>query len=434
MKYNELLQLKEFFRAFKKLDFARRIDDNVLELSFDKNTFIFDLHRSQSAIYTAKLQAKSYNAPFDFMLKKHLSNAFVLDVKVPENNRILCFSFQAQRAYKSYTSKLYFEFTGKNTNAILTDENEIIIEALRHIEKSYRIIKPNSPLEPLKPFTAQKQGECIQDFTMYFHNVFEMLHTTRLEQKRKSKLNEIQKKKENLQRLLHTLENESALLEKAQNYTYKADILFANLTQIKEYERTFCLQDFKGKQVHFELSTNAKESANEYYKKAKKLKQKAKNLILQKQNIQEKLDFKCELIKLIQKAKSEFELESILPKKKKEEKKHENEKGVAKFYYNEFKICVGKNEKANEFLLKSTKKDDLWLHIRGLSGAHVFIISNKQKISEEVIQFAAKICVSFSKVKKGSYWVDYTFRNCLKVKEKAFVEYKDFKSVKIAKD
>ncbi|MCX2683510.1 NFACT RNA binding domain-containing protein [Campylobacter sp. MIT 21-1685] len=438
MKYNELLQLKEFFCGFKKLDFARRIDDNILELSFDRHKFLFDLNRRQSTIYTADLEFKNYNAPFDFMLKKYLNNVFVRNVLVPHNNRILCFHFEIQKAYKSYTSKLYFEFTGRNTNAILTDENETIIEALRHIEKSYRIIKPKRTLVALEPFNVEKQGLEIKDFKAYFQNNFKLVYTKRLEQKRTNKLAELQKRKDKLQKVLTTLEDESTLLQKAHDLQNRADVLFAHLHQIKSYERKFNIRDFQGKEMHFDLDLSPKESANQYYKQAKKFKQKAKNLLLQRQNLQEKLDFEFKLTQLIQKAQSEFELESILPKKKREEKKENNgfanEKAIAKFYYNEFKICVGKNEKANEFLLKNAKKNDMWLHIRGLSSSHVIIISNKQKISQEVLQFAAKLCVNFSKVKKGLYWVDYTLRNCVKVKEKAFVEYKDFKSIKVEKD
>ncbi|ENA0048811.1 hypothetical protein ABFH72_001746, partial [Campylobacter jejuni] len=54
MKYTELLQLQTFFSQFKKIDFIKRINDNILELSFDRERFIFDLTRAMSAIYTAK--------------------------------------------------------------------------------------------------------------------------------------------------------------------------------------------------------------------------------------------------------------------------------------------------------------------------------------------------------------------------------------------
>ncbi|HED9830395.1 TPA: NFACT family protein [Campylobacter jejuni] len=435
MKYTELLQLQTFFSQFKKIDFIKRINDNILELSFDRKRFIFDLTRAMSAIYTAKFNAKNYNAPFDFMLKKYFSNAFIKEVKVLEGNRILCFSVKANKAYKSYESKIYFEFTGKNTNVILTDKKNLIIEALRHIDKSYRVVKPNVILEPLKPYKMDENFEEIKDFADYFSRKFTSIYESKIKQIKNLKLAQVDKKIQNLQELFSSLDEENSLLLKALEYRKRADVLFANLSILKEYEREFELDDFEGKKVKFKLDLSPKESANLFYKNAKKLEQKARNLNLQRENLKEKLDFAYGLKEMLSKAKNEFELEILLPKKstkKNQENKQDN--GIANFYFNEFKICVGKNEKGNENLLKSAKKDDLWLHVRDIPSSHVLIISNKQKISEEVIEFSARLCVNFSGLKKGSYWVDYALKNFVKVQQKAFVKYTNFKSINITKD
>ncbi len=435
MKYTELMQLQKFFSQFKKIDFIKRVNDNILELSFDKQRFIFDLTRGMSAIYTAKLMSKNYNAPFDFMLKKYFNSAFIKEVKLLQGNRILCFSVKVDKAYKSYESKIYFEFTGKNTNVIITDEKDLIIEALRHIDKSYRIVKPNVVLEALKPYKMDENFEEIKNFNDYFVQKFEILHANKIKQIQALKLAQIDKKIENLKELFLTLDKEEVLLDQALNLRKQADILFANLSILKEYEREFELDDFEGKRVKFKLDLSPKESANLFYKNAKKLEQKARNLNLQRENLKEKLDFAYSLKEMLNKAKNEFELEILLPKKstkKNQENKQDN--GIANFYFNEFKICVGKNEKGNENLLKSAKKDDLWLHVRDIPSSHVLIISNKQKISEEVIEFSARLCVNFSGLKKGSYWVDYTLKNFVKVQQKAFVNYTNFKSINIAKD
>ncbi|MCW1684877.1 hypothetical protein OLT32_02985, partial [Campylobacter jejuni] len=58
MKYTELLQLQTFFSQFKKIDFIKRINDNILELSFDRERFIFDLTRAMSAILQLNFNAK----------------------------------------------------------------------------------------------------------------------------------------------------------------------------------------------------------------------------------------------------------------------------------------------------------------------------------------------------------------------------------------
>ncbi|EAI0653434.1 DUF814 domain-containing protein, partial [Campylobacter coli] len=317
----------------------------------------------------------------------------------------------------------------------ITDEKDLIIEALRHIDKSYRIVKPNVVLEALKPYKMDENFEEIKNFNDYFSQKFEILHANKIKQFQALKLAQIDKKIENLKELFLTLDKEEVLLDQALNLRKQADILFANLSILKEYEREFELDDFEEKRVKFKLDLSPKESANLFYKNAKKLEQKARNLNLQRENLKEKLDFAYSLKEMLNKAKNEFELEILLPKKstkKNQENKQDN--GIANFYFNEFKICVGKNEKGNENLLKSAKKDDLWLHVRDIPSSHVLIISNKQKISEEVIEFSARLCVNFSGLKKGSYWVDYTLKNFVKVQQKAFVNYTNFKSINIAKD
>lgn len=436
MKYNELLQIRTFFSTFKKIDFIKRIDDNVLQISLDRQSFIFDLNRNQSSIYTAKLQGKDYNAPFDFMLRKYFNNAFLKKVVVPENNRILRFFASVAKAYKNYESVIDFEFTGKNTNVIITDSKGIIIEALRHMDKNYRIIKPHQSLIALKPYKMDESFEEISDFRAYFEKKFQMLYNKKLQDYKRLKLSQIHKKNQKLQILLCDLENEKNLLLNAQNLSQKADILFANLSRLRDYEREFKLESFDGEELEFKLTLSPKQSANEFYKQAKKLKQRAKNVHIQRQNLQEKLEFYRRLEKLLEESKSVFELEVLFPKKDKNYLKRngEGDLGIENFYFKDFKISVGKNQRANENLLKLAKKNDIWLHVKEFPSAHTLICSNKQNISEEVIEFAAKLCVNFSDLKQGSYLVDYTTRNFVKVKQKAFVEYTNFKSIRISKD
>ncbi|EGK8071206.1 hypothetical protein IO364_000673 [Campylobacter upsaliensis] len=436
MKYTELVQICDFLKQYKRLDFIKRIDDNVLNLSFDGQNYIFDLSKNESGIYMANLKMKTYNAPFDFALKKYFSHAFIKEVKVLENNRVLSLKTELKKAYKSYENVIYFEFTGKNTNAVITDSKGLILEALRHIDKSYRQVKPNLMLLDLKPFKMDTNFVKIDDFKAYFEEKFHALYSKKFLQIQGAKLILLQGKIEKLKNYLNALESEEDLFLKAMKLSQKADILFANLSFLKEYEGKFTLLDFEGKEVEFVLENSPKMSANVFYKNAKKLKQKAKNICLQRENLKEKLEFLSALKNLVQNCQSLFELEILLPKKSKKElvKKDENELGIASFYYKEFKICVGKNERGNIYLLKNTKKNDMWLHIKDVPSSHTFIIHNKQNISQEVLEFAAKLCVSFSKLNPGSVLVDYTTRNFVKVREKAFVNYTNYKTLSVLKE
>ncbi|RKO64070.1 hypothetical protein CKA54_07350 [Campylobacter sp. P255] len=434
MKYTDLIQIKDYFQQFQRVNYLKRLDDNILELSLDHRVFIIDLSRGKSGIYQDKIQAKTYNAPFDFMLKKYFSNAKILNLKVLENNRILLFEVLSEKSYKAYGARIYFEFTGKNTNAIITDTSDVIIEALRHIDKSYRIVKIGEKLQPLKAYEIKEEMIKINDFASYFQELAKQLQQNRLKDIKENKLLNIDKKILNLKESIENLEQEDTLLEKAQNLSQKADVLFANLNSLKDYQRDFTLHGFNAEELVFKLEDTPKNSANEFYKIAKKLKQKAKNINIEREILSEKLDFLINLKDLIVKSTSLRELEVLMPKKTKKTKKEELNAGVSSFYFDEFKISVGRNEKANEYLLKMAKKDDVWFHVKDYPSAHVIITSNKLKISQLVLEFAAKLCVEFSKLSPGVYLVDYTSKNFVKMREKAFVNYTNYKTISILKE
>lgn len=434
MKYTDLIQIKDYFQQFQRVNYLKRLDDNILELSLDHRVFIVDLSRGKSGIYQDKIQAKTYNAPFDFMLKKYFSNAKILNLKVLENNRILLFEVLSEKSYKAYGARIYFEFTGKNTNAIITDTSDVIIEALRHIDKSYRIVKIGEKLQPLKAYEIKEEMIKINDFASYFQELAKQLQQNRLKDIKENKLLNIDKKILNLKESIENLEQEDTLLEKAQNLSQKADVLFANLNSLKDYQRDFTLYGFNAEELVFKLEDTPKNSANEFYKIAKKLKQKAKNINIEREILSEKLDFLINLKDLIVKSTSLRELEVLMPKKTKKTKKEELNAGVSSFYFDEFKISVGRNEKANEYLLKMAKKDDVWFHVKDYPSAHVIITSNKLKISQLVLEFAAKLCVEFSKLSPGVYLVDYTSKNFVKMREKAFVNYTNYKTISILKE
>ena len=368
------------------------------------------------------------------MLKKHFSSVNIKDIYVPKNNRILIFKISASKAYKSFELKIYFEFTGRNTNVIMVDENDIVLCALRYVDKSYRVVKTGLKLEPLKEIEIKEKSEEITNFDEYFKSSFENLTKQELLNTKKIKLAKLDKKIKALNTIMQGLEQENELLKRADEHSKRADLLFCNLHEIQNFQRKFSLKDFEGNEVHFELSKNAKESANDFYKLAKKLKQKAKNIHLQRQNLQDKLENLQELQKLIKLAKSKVELEILLPNKEKIDKQNEDRPSVLNFYFNNFKISAGKNERANEYLLKEAKKDDLWFHIKDFPSSHVFIRSNKEKINYDVIEFAANLCVNLSNLQAGSYLVDYTQRKFVKIQQKAFVQYTNYKSLKIAKE
>jgi predicted ribosome quality control (RQC) complex YloA/Tae2 family protein len=77
-------------------------------------------------------------------------------------------------------------------------------------------------------------------------------------------------------------------------------------------------------------------------------------------------------------------------------------------------VLYGENSDANDYLtLRVAKSNDLWLHVRGNTSAHVIIRTDNQpdRIQRDQLEFAAKIAVQNSPLKHSGYVaVDYTLK------------------------
>ena len=128
MKLYELKAIAKRLNEFSFITRARRIEDNTLELVFDKSdSYFFNMTRGHSFVYKAPSQRpiQSYNAPFDTLLHTLLSASKIISVDVPNDDRILRLTLAPKSSYKDKIICLQLEFTGKNTNAILIDDNEV---------------------------------------------------------------------------------------------------------------------------------------------------------------------------------------------------------------------------------------------------------------------------------------------------------------------
>ena len=437
MKYANLKQIQSFLGKFKKITAIRRAGDMAIFIEFDGELgLFFDLSKADSAIYANPdfLNVKEYKAPFDVALKKRFWGAKILNLSVPEGNRILKLECEFQGSYKSLASSLFLEFTGRFTNAIITDEKGVIVEALRHIDNNFRVIKPGRELLELPPATIkERQTPPITDFARYFSEEFERVNNAKLENLRAVKSAAIERKMQNLSEILSGLENEADLNAQSEILSKNAGLILSNLHALRDYEREVTLNDFERGEVRLVLDDSPKIAANAMFAKAKRLKQKAAGLIIERQNLTEKLEFLSNLQTLVNEAKSAEELEILAPKKARAVKQKEQNQNVEDFYVEGYKISIGRNEKGNVWLLKNSKKDDIWMHLKDLPSAHVIIKTAKSAPSEEILRFAAKICVNFSVKGGGTYEVDFTKRNNVKITSGANVNYINFKTILVTK-
>ncbi len=439
MKHYELTQLAQYLQKFSKILMARRVDDNIIELGFDKNfTLYVDLGKGNSGCFVTDefMREKNYNAPFDVLLYKNVARSDILDIFVEKQNRILKIKVNSNSKYKSTTCILQLEFTGKNTNAIILNEQNIVLEALRHIDAqtSFRQVCVGCELIALPPMSFNENSENL-DILAHLKQVFIKKQQNKLEILKHSKQKAILKKIQILQEQLEQIPDKNELLAQGKNLSEQGTLVLANLDKIAPYVKQITLQNFDGesKNIHFPKEAKSPtHGANMLFNMSKKLKQKAKFAYKQKDNLTQKINFYKSLLELIQNAKTSHEVQILMPKKQQKNKKSIHE-DFESFFFEDFKIMVGRNEKSNAKLLKTANKNDIWLHIQKTPSAHVIIRTNKQNVPEKVLMFAGKLCVNFSGVSKGSYLLDYTKFKFVRIDKGANVFYTDFKSIRIDK-
>src|SRR5439155_26812188 len=77
-----------------------------------------------------------------------------------------------------------------------------------------------------------------------------------------------------------------------------------------------------------------------------------------------------------------------------------------------FEVLVGRSGRGNDALLgPESHPDDVWLHARGVPGAHVLVRSRGQPVPEPVLRRAAALAAAHSQARgAGSVAVDFTAR------------------------
>ena len=444
MKRDILVQIAQKLSQMKKINAIERVDDTIVKIVFDRDKpYYFDLKRGDPYLFKkeeAYTRVKNYTAPFDVVLKKKFTNAKVQHIEVQEGNKILRIMVESASKYKHEKAILQFEFTGRNTNIIILDEGEVIFEALRHIDinTSFREVRVGVQLLALPPKTFEESPIMIEDIDAFLLHEYDRRETQKLDGLKKQKILALEKKEKKLQKILQNLEDEAKLLEEAKALEYDANLILANIHQIKNYEKKVTLLDYEGKQRVIMIPTQAHtpaQAANLLFTHAKKKKQKAKNSHIERDNLQGKIDFLQKLSHSIDRAKSVDEVNLYLPKQPKKQKKRAKvDSNIESFFIEGVKISLGKNEKGNITLLKEAKSSDIWLHLKDMPSTHVIITTNKSSVPESVLAFAAKLCVQFSVSEAGSYLVDYTQRRHVKMREGANVNYVEYKTVSILKE
>ena len=364
MKHSHLKQITTYLKKFKKISAIYRLSDTIIKIAFDRDDEIyFDMQRSNSKIFRCEAYARSkvYNAPFDVLLAKRFNRADILHVELLNDDKIVRFKTSIASAYKEEITFLQFEFTGKYTNVILLDENNVVIEALRHVDlfSSFREVRVGQKLldVPTAPFKAKEYP--LDDVEQFLYDEYAKEMQNRLSVLKKQKISFLNKKLKKLQKLYDALDDEKKLEEEIQKYQHYGNLILAHMHAIKPYQNKLQLNDYNGEVVQIELQkdfSSASEIANFMFNRSKKAKQKSSHLHIERSSLGSKIEHIKLFIHTVQEAKDISKIQLLFPKNVQAKKIKVND-SIETFWVEGYKIQLGKNEKGNIELLKKAREE-----------------------------------------------------------------------------
>lgn len=181
------------------------------------------------------------------------------------------------------------------------------------------------------------------------------------------------------------------------------DLILTNAHSIKPGLTKAIVTDYYTDQriwIKLNPELNAPENAKKYYGKAKNESIEISKLQDQVRKTEKSLEqLEQSLISIL--AATEFK--SLKPLQKSNIAKPEVKQPDTLPYkiveFQGFTIWIGKNNKANDQMLKLCQKNDLWLHAKDVAGSHVILRKKGAEFPQAVIDFAAQQAAKNSKAK-----------------------------------
>jgi len=438
MKLSHLKQIINYLKNFTKISAIHRVSDTTLKIVFDKRDDIyFNMQRSNSSMFRCESypRSKVYNAPFDVIIAKRFNRSNILGVELLNDDKIIRFKTSIASAYKQEITYLQIEFTGKYTNVIILDEQNIVLEALRHVDlfSSFREVRVGQKLldVPLAPFVAKEFP--LENVEEFLFSVYEKEQSNRLDSLKTQKVSFLNKKMKKLQKLYNALDDEETLEKEARESEHYGNLVLSNIHNIKPYATSLELDDYDGSRVKIELPKTYPTAfmiSDMFFSKSKKAKQRAKHLHIEEESLRSKIEHIKLFIHTVQTAKDTSKIELLFPKRVQNKKVKVND-SIEIFWIEGYKVQLGKNEKGNVEVLQNARAKDVWLHLKDQPSTHVLITTDKQNLPMHIIESAARLCVDFSTSQQDKFLVDYTPRREVTIQSGANVLYNKYKTIEV---
>ena len=337
-------------------------------------------------------------------LRKYLKDAYIVDISLDHNDRIVHFIIQkANDYYEKVVTHLYLECIPQRANLVFVNSDNHIIHALHYSGvTTARPILNNLSYEYPANGVLKEEGEIpsLKDIKKQAINYYENALLVHKKEKFTPLYRFIKSRIKSLNKKTSVLNNE---IEAAKEHLNDAD--HGNYLLAFQSDKELLDQYLKDNNLSLDNSKTVVENANQMFKKYKKSKRTIEMATLEIEKAKQEEDYLSYLLGSSQFMNDDELLalsQELLPKQ--HLKKKIQPIRCSYIVYEGVKISFGKNASSNnELTFKIANKDDTYLHIKDYHGAHVIIHHNNP--SNEVKLVASELALILSNKSAGDVMI-----------------------------
>jgi predicted ribosome quality control (RQC) complex YloA/Tae2 family protein len=290
---------------------------------------------------------------------------------------------------------------GASAPLLLALERHGAEAVLRSVAESSGYVHP----EGAYPLPLSPEAERSESFSTAVAAMFTAVERERVERRKEQAVARLKKAIEAKERALAQVQAAIRLGDRARDLQVQAELLLAYQHQVPEGATEFRAVGYDGEEVVIPLDPKLTpvENAERLFAKARRAKLGRTELLARRNTLQR------EVQSLRQRLESPDIEEILTPShqkpKRREDRPYEGQKIRETQDPRGFVVLWGMNAEANDYLTRRVAKpNDLWLHARGATGAHVVIRTNNQpeRVPRDTLLFAAHIAARNSSQKHAS--------------------------------
>lgn len=163
------------------------VDQSSFLLKFKSRAFLFinlSPQKSHGRLLENKMETQDLPQPFLLALRKTLEGAKLIEISQIKEDRTICLTFQGRTVtYDQVLYKLYLEFMGRHSNAIITSEDNTILYAFKatpYEATTNHLVRPGLVYNPLtsdkkSPSSSIEPVEKALDYNGFYKKLIRLL-------------------------------------------------------------------------------------------------------------------------------------------------------------------------------------------------------------------------------------------------------------------